>query len=71
MVAEQIAMIGYVSVGGLLVFGSQRIAEVLTGLRYDPDTIPKQQISIAALIIALVVIAVVLGVVRRLSVGAI
>ena len=59
----------YVATGVLLVFGSQRISELLLNLRYDPDTIPKQQLSIAMLLILVVLFAVILGVIRRMSLG--
>lgn len=53
-------------VGGiLLVFGSAKIADVLSNLRYDPDTIPNQRFSIAMLLVAITIIAIVLGIVRR------
>lgn len=60
------ASIYFVS-GTLLVFGSRPISELLLNLRYDPDTIPKQQMSIAALLVFLVLVAVVIGVIRNLT----
>ena len=69
LAANAVTAIVYVFSGLLLVFGSRRIAEMLSNLRYDPDTIPRQQISLAMLLILLGLIAVVLGVARRLSLG--
>lgn len=60
------ASIYFVS-GLLLVFGSQPISELLLNLRYDPETIPQQQLSIAALLVVLVAVAVVIGVIRNLT----
>ncbi len=67
--ADAVTFIVYVSSGLLLVFGSRRIAEVLSKLRYNPDTIPQQQFSLAMLLILIVVVSVVLGVFRMLSPG--
>lgn len=54
--------------GGLfLIFGARRIGEFLAGLRYDPESIPKQQFSLRLLLIVVGVVAVVLGVVRMIS----
>jgi hypothetical protein len=69
LAAEAVTAVVYMFSGLLLVFGSHRIAEMLSSLRYDPDTVPRQQISLAMLLIVLVLIAVVLGVARRLSLG--
>lgn len=60
------ASIYFVS-GLLLVFGSRPISELLLNLRYDPETIPQQQLSIAALLVVLVAVAVVIGVIRNLT----
>ena len=57
----------YIVSGLLLVFGSRPISELFLNLRYDPETIPQQQISIAALLVVLVAVAVVIGVIRNLT----
>jgi hypothetical protein len=53
--------------GALLVFGARPISDLLANLRYDPDTIPKQQISIALLLVALVAFALILTILRSLA----
>ncbi len=55
--------------GVLLAFGSKQIGEWLTYLRYDPNTIPRQRIAIAALLLLFVILAVCLEMIRRISVG--
>jgi len=57
----------YAASGLLLVFGSRRIAEILSNLGYDPDTIPKQQFSIVMLLIAVVFVGVLLGVIQHFA----
>ena len=69
LAADAVIFIVYASSGLLLVFGSHRISEMLSNLRYDPDTIPKQQISLAMLLIFIALVAVILGVFRRISLG--
>ena len=47
LAGDLVTAVVYASVGLLLVFGSRRIADMLANLRYDPDTIPRQQLSLA------------------------
>jgi hypothetical protein len=55
--------------GLLLIFGSRGIAQFLSNLRYDPDSIPRQQFSIKLLLIITFIVAVILGVIRMITVG--
>lgn len=57
----------YVAASLILTFGSQRIGKMLTGLRYDPDAIPKQQLSVSFLLGVMVFFAVLLGVLKFIS----
>lgn len=57
----------YAISGLLLVFGSQSISDVLVNLRYDPDSIPKQQFSLTVLLVAIVFAAIIMGLIRRMS----
>jgi hypothetical protein len=50
--------------GLLLVFGARRIAQFMANLRYDPDTLPSQQISLWVLLALIAVVAIVLGLMR-------
>ena len=67
--AEVMTLVVYAGSGLLLVFGSRPIAEMLSNLRYDPDTIPKQQFSLALLLTVIVVVAIALGAFRMLYPG--
>lgn len=67
--AEAMILVVYAGSGLLLVFGSRPIAELLSNLRYDPDTIPKQQFSLALLLTVIVVVAIALGTFRMLYPG--
>jgi len=53
-------------VGVFLVFGSKQIAIWLASLRYDPDHVPNQRISLRVLLVLATVIAVVLILMRFL-----
>jgi hypothetical protein len=68
-VADSVATVVYAATGIVLIFGSRRIGEMLSHLRYDPDTIPKQQISLAILLSLVVLFALILGAIRWLTVG--
>lgn len=57
----------YVAAGVFLVFGSQRLATFFSNLYYDPDTIPKQRLSIAILLVVILLFAVFLALTRRLA----
>jgi hypothetical protein len=54
----------YVGSGLFLVFGGRRIAEWMAAIKYDPDSVPKQQFSIRLLLIVTLVVALILGIVR-------
>jgi hypothetical protein len=69
MAADAITAAVSLATGLVLVFGSQRISQFLSNLRYDPDTIPKQQVSLALLLLAILVFAVILGVIRAVTHG--
>ena len=62
-----VRLFAFASGGVLLVFGSRRISELMLNLRYDPDTIPKQQVSIAMLLVLIVVFGIILAVVRLMA----
>lgn len=64
---ETVQLAVYSIAGLLLGFGSEPISNVLTNLRYDPDTIPKQQFSLTILLVAIVFVAIALGVIHRMS----
>jgi len=69
LASDAVTIVMYTVTGILLVFGSRPLSELLSNLRYNPDTIPKQQISIAVLLIIVLLFAVVLTVIRRMSLG--
>ncbi len=68
-VAHAVVALVYMAAGVLLVFGSRRIGELLSHLRYDPDTIPQQQISLAMLLSLILLLGLILGVIRWLIAG--
>ncbi len=59
----------YSLAGFMLIFGSRRIAVTMSNLRYDPNTIPKQQFSLGLLLLFILLFAVVLGVLRIMTPG--
>ncbi len=70
---DTMATIIYSVLGMLLIFGSQRIGEWFSNLRYDsnrndPNTIPKPQFTIAAILILIVIFAVCFAVIRGIMV---
>ena len=74
MAVDAVTTIVYTVVGMFLLFGSNKIGEWFSSLRYDsnrndPNTIPKPQFTIAAILILVVLFAVCLEVIRRLTVG--
>lgn len=66
-IADLIAATVHLAAGTLLVFGSRWIGDIISHLRYDPDTIPRQQISLAVLLLCVLGVAVVLGILRTLT----
>jgi hypothetical protein len=62
-----IVLVTYLVAGLVLVFGARPISAFLSHLRYDPQTIPKQHISLGILLIVIVVIAGALTFLRRMS----
>ena len=50
-------------------FGSRRIGQLFANLRYDPDTIPKQQVSLAFLLLLVLAVSLILGVIRTFTFG--
>lgn len=54
----------YTAAGVLLVFGARHLGQLLSNLRYDPDTIPRQQISLAVLLGMILAVGVILGAIR-------
>lgn len=69
MAGDVFTMIVYLSAGVFLTFGSQRIGEMLSSMRYDPESIPNQQYSVKLLMILTGLVAVLLGVLRWWSLG--
>lgn len=69
MAGDAFTMFAYIAAGILLVFGSRRIGELLSSLRYDPESIPKQQFSVKILLIVTTLLAVLLGAMRWLALG--
>lgn len=67
LASTSVRLVAYAVSGIFLVFGSRSISRLLSNLRYDPETIFNQQVSIAMLLILLVVIAVVLAILRRMT----
>ena len=67
LIAQCITLAVRIVAGVLLIFGSSTIGRLLANLRYDPDTIPKQQLSIAMLLVLLVLFAVVLAIIRQMA----
>jgi hypothetical protein len=64
---DAFTMIVFMSTGILLVFGASRIGKLLSGLRYDPDSVANQQFSVKILLILTGLVAVLLGVARWLA----
>ncbi len=54
----------YLVSGLILVFGAKGIARWMASLRYDADTVPKQQVSLLFLMGIVLLIAIVLGLMR-------
>lgn len=67
MAGDAFTMIAYMSAGLLLVFGARRIGEGLSRMKYDPDSIVDQQISVRILLVLTALVAVALGVARWLA----
>jgi hypothetical protein len=65
---DAITVIVYTAIGMALVFGSGWIGGWFSSLHYDPDTIPQQRFSIAALLLLFVILAVCLEVIRRITI---
>ncbi len=74
LAGDAMTTIVYTVVGMFLVFGSNKIGEWFSNLRYDPNrndpnTIPKPQFTIAAILILVVIFAVCFAVIRGIMVG--
>ena len=54
-------------VGLALVFGAERIGRLMASLKYDPESVPRQRLSVATLLILVAAVAVVLGVIHAIS----
>jgi hypothetical protein len=63
-VSRLLTFLVYFGSGLLLVFGGRRIAEWMAAIKYDPDSVPKQQFSIRLLLIVTFVVALILSIVR-------
>ena len=68
LTADVMTVIVYTATGMFLVFGSGWIGRWFSSLHHDPDKIPQQRFSIAALLVAVVLFAVCLEVIRWISV---
>ncbi len=68
-VADSMATMVYAVAGVILVFGSRRIGELLSNLRYDPNTVPQQQFSLAILLVLVLLFALILGTIRWWTFG--
>ncbi|MEZ6071365.1 MAG: hypothetical protein R3C10_14110 [Pirellulales bacterium] len=71
MAGDTLTLIVYLANGVLLVFGAQRVSNFLTNLRYDPDTVPQQRITLAVLLVVMLLFALLLGAVRWASTGSV
>jgi len=71
MASNAFTTLVYTAAGILLIFGSRRIGEMMSSLRYDPESIPKQQISVANLLLLFVFAAFILWAIRRMTLGGI
>ncbi len=69
--ADAISAGVYLVAGLGLLFGSRGIGQMLSSIRYDPDRIPRQQISLWTILAAIAAFAVVLGLVRLMTRGGI
>ncbi len=69
MAGDIFTMIVYMAAGVALVIGARRLGELLSSLNHDPDSIPRQRISLTILLVLSAVVAVVLGVLRWLTMG--
>lgn len=56
----------FVASGLLLVFGARPIAQLMTNLRYDPDSLPSQRISLWLFLALIALVAVILGLMRSM-----
>ncbi|MCI0333153.1 MAG: hypothetical protein L0228_08020 [Planctomycetes bacterium] len=68
LASAAVSAIVYTASSLLLIFGSRRIGQLVSNLQYDPDSIPQQQFSLRLLLIITVLVAVILGVIRLISV---
>ncbi len=66
-VADVATIMIYGAGGLLLVFGGRKIGAALASLRYDPAQVPRQQYSIAIVLIVVVFFAAVFGVIRWIA----
>ncbi len=67
LTSDAVTVIVNAAIGMSLVFGSGWIGRWFSSLHYDPDTIPQQRFSIAALLAAVVLFAVCLEVIRWIT----
>ncbi len=57
--------------GIFLIFGSRRIGELMSSLRYDPEAIPKQRFSVTNLLLLFVFFTFILWAIRQMTLGGI
>ncbi len=69
--SEAFTMLVNWAAGIFLIFGSRRIGELTSSLRYDPEAIPKQRFSVTNLILLFVFVTFILWAIRRMTLGGI
>lgn len=57
----------HTTAGILLIFGSRRISELLLSLRHDPESVPKQRLSVSNLLTLIVFLGLLIGTIRWLA----
>ncbi len=65
--ADVFTIIVHTAAGILLIFGSRRISELLLSLRHDPESVPKQQLSVSNLLTLIVFFGLLIGAIRWLT----
>ncbi len=67
LASDLFTIIVHTAAGILLIFGSRRISELMSSLRHDPESIPKQRLGVSILLTLIVFFGLLIGVIRWLT----
>lgn len=67
MANDIFTIVVHTAAGILLIFGSRRISELMSSLRHDPESIPKQRLGVSNLLTLIVFFGLLIGVIRWLT----